>query len=334
MIIPVYNGVGYIRSMIDMIKAQTYKNIEVIVIDDGSTDGTLEECRYLTQGNDMFRILSKANGGASSARNYGVKNSRGDFIAFIDVDDYIYPEYLEKLYNLIIKYGADWSQCSFIKARENDQIRKYNKMRICLEDGDRRNVLVFDRRTAMIDFAYRRHLNGYPVLKLIKKEIAEQIAFREDLKYSEDYTYIYELIKKTNKVVYIDSVEYLYIQRKGSAVHMKRNRAAEYEKGWEQLKKIYEDVSKTMPYAKRGVLEKCYMQAVKDVSRICDRKSDRKYLNELYGFIKQNGKIVFDDKENTIIRRGLGLAGWISPPIVCFICSIMLHNGFMLRRTA
>lgn len=253
-IIPVYNGVNYLQSMVDMINAQTLKNIEVIVVDDGSTDGTLEECRRLTQGNDIFRIESKANGGASSARNYGVKSSRGDFIAFVDADDYIYPEYFEKLYDLIIQYDADWSQCSFIKVKEDDHIQKYDKMRVH-KDKDNRKVLVFDRNAAMTDFAYRRHLNGYPVLKLIKREIAEMITFREDLKYSEDYTYIYELIKKTDRAVYIDSVEYLYIQRKESAVHMKRNRAMEYQKGWEQLKKIYEEVAKIMPHAGGGDLK-------------------------------------------------------------------------------
>ena len=333
-IIPVYNGVNYIQNMIDMINAQTYRNIETVIVNDGSTDGTLEECKRLTQGNSMFRILTKENGGVSSARNYGMKNSRGDFIAFIDVDDYIYPEYLEKLYNLLIKYDADWSQCSFIKVKEFYKAKYYEKIRLCSTCEDFKNVYIFDRKSAMIDFAYRRHINGFPYLKLIKRRIAEQIAFREDLKYSEDYTYIYELIKKTDKVVYINSVEYLYIQREKSATHVKQDRMTEYQRGWEQLKLIYEEVADTMPYAEKGVLEKCYMQAVKDASRIYDKKTDRKYLYELYYFIKQNGKIIYTDEENTFIRRLLGLAGWISPQIICFICSIMLNNGFMLRRTA
>ncbi len=254
-IIPVYNGVNYLQSMVDMINAQTLKNIEVIVVDDGSTDGTLEECRRLTQGNDIFRIESKTNGGASSARNYGMRRCKGDFIAFIDVDDYVYPEYLEKLYELIIRYDADWSQCSFIKVKKNDQPRKYDRMRVCPKGEGGKEVLVFDGRAAMIDFAYRRHLNGYPVLKLIKRELAEQITFREDLKYSEDYAYIYELIKKTDRAVYIDSVEYLYIQQKESAVHMRRSSTVEYQKGWEQLKKIYGEVVKIMPHAGGGYLK-------------------------------------------------------------------------------
>jgi len=332
-IIPVYNGFDYIQNMISMINAQTYKHIEVIIVDDGSTDDTLSECRRLTQGNNIFQVLSKANAGVSSARNYGVKKSKGDFIAFIDADDYVYPEYLEKLYSLITQYDADWSQCSFIKVKEHYRANQYERMRTCITDKQNENVLLFNKEKAMIDFAYRRHITGSAYLKLIKREIAEQIVFREDLKYSEDYTYTYELIKKTNRVAYLDSVEYLYIQRKESAIHMKRNSTLEYQKGWEQLKMIYKEVEQNMPYARGGVLERCYMQAIKEVSRIWDRETDKKYLDELYKFIKQNGKSVFDDSENTIIRRILGLSGWISPLIICFICSIMLQNGFMLRKT-
>lgn len=333
-IIPIYNGEQYLQNMVSMIKAQTYRNIEVIVVDDGSRDNTVNKIKDLTQGDFRFQIYSKPNGGVSSARNYGMQKATGNYVTYVDADDYIFPEYLEKLYYLITKYDADWSQCSFIKVKEKEQKNRYDKMRIDLSDGDKEKVILFNPENALKDFAYRRNLNGYPFLKLIRIDIAKQIFFREDLKYAEDYTYVYELLKKTSKVVYWNTVEYLYIQHESSATHTNRNGILEYRKGWEQLNRIYQEVYTALPEAAGGIREKCYMQAIKDTSRINDKKDGTDYLKLLYKFIKENGKLVLNDRENKCFRRLLGLAGYISPEITCALCGLMLKKGYSLRRLA
>lgn len=333
-IIPVYNGQRHIEHMINMLKAQTYKNIEAIIVNDGSTDDTVKLCIQYIGEHNRFKLLSKDNGGVSTARNYGVKHATGQYITFVDVDDYIYPEYVEKLYYLISKYNADWVQCSFIKVADTYYERKYEKYRkdISLRNDD--GEIVFDHESAIFDFGYRRHLGGHPYLKLIRRDLADKVLFRTDLKYGEDYTYVYELLKLSKRVAYIDSIEYLYVQQSDSATHLSKDRTHDYYKTWKRLNHIYQEVQELFPDAAGGFLEKCYMQAIKDMSRIKDKQKYNDYVRELYEFIRKNGTKVFADRNNKLFHKLLGLAGGVAPHLTCGICAILFSRGFYLRRVS
>lgn len=190
LIIPIFNGAEFIPQLIGMIKEQTYEKLDIIVIDDGSTDETLRLCREYCKDDLRFRIFTKKNGGVSSARNLGLLNSKGEYVGFVDADDYIYPEYIEKLIYFVQKYDADWAQCSFIKVPVNYNLEKYQNSRI-VDYKNSKKYIVFDKENAITDFAYRRHLTGFPYLKLIRSSLAKQISFNTSLKYGEDYIYIY-----------------------------------------------------------------------------------------------------------------------------------------------
>lgn len=331
-IIPIYNGQRHIKHMVDMIKAQTYVNLEILIVNDGSTDDTAALCEKYIDADKRFKLLCKENEGVSVARNYGVEHAAGQYIAFIDVDDYVYPEYIQKLFYLIKKYGADWSQCSFIKVSDTYNAEKYEKYRKKTYLG--KGEFVFNREEAIFDFGYRKHLGGYSYLKLIKKDLAKRLSFNKELKYGEDYMYVYEMLKISQKIAYIDSVEYLYVQNNDSATHQTKNRIQDYYKTWKQLNLIREEVKSLFPYAEGGFLEKCYIQAIKDTTRIADRKKYTPHLMELYTFIKENGKKVFIDPNNRGINRLLGLVGFISPRILCGLCHILVSKGFCFKRTA
>lgn len=333
-IVPIYNGQRHIEHMVNMLKAQTYPHIEVLIVNDGSTDRTEELCKLHTSDDARFVIFNKANGGVSTARNYGVEHATGQYITFVDVDDYIYPEYVEKLYYLIKKYDADWSQSSFIKVAEDYEPVKYEKYRKNIQEGNDDRELVLDKDEAIFDFGYRKHLVGYPYLKLIKKELAEKLVFRTDLRYGEDYTYVYDLINISKKIAYVDSIEYLYVQQSDSVTHQTKDRTQDFYKTWKQLNSIYGEVQQMAPHAAGGFLEKCYMQAIKDTSRIVDKKQYKAYLNELYTFIKANGLKVFIDKNNKLFHKLLGMAGFISPRLTCGISAFMFSKGFCLKRTS
>lgn len=333
-IVPVYNGQRHIEHMINMLKAQTYKNIEVIIVNDGSTDDTAKLCIQYIGEDTMFKLLSKDNGGVSTARNYGVEHAAGQYITFVDVDDYIYPEYVEKLYYLISKYNADWAQCSFIKVTDTYYEGKYEKYRKDISLKNDEGELVLDHESAIFDFGYRRHLGGYPYLKLIKRDLADKVSFRTDLKYGEDYTYVYELLKLSQRVAYIDSIEYLYVQQSDSETHRTKDRTQDYYKTWKQLNHIYQEVQELFPDAAGGFLEKCYMQAIKDTSRIKDKRKYQDYSKELYRFIRKNGTKVFADRNNKLFHKLLGLAGSVSPQLTCGISAILFSYGFSLRRVS
>lgn len=119
-IVPVYNVENYVEQCLQSIIAQTYKNIEIVVVDDGSTDSSGEICDLLAETDSRIAVYHKSNGGISAARNDGVDKSNGEYIAFIDSDDIIAPTYLEYLYKLLTDNDADISCCSFIKTSDRE----------------------------------------------------------------------------------------------------------------------------------------------------------------------------------------------------------------------
>ena len=128
-IVPVYNVELYLQQCIDSILNQTYSNLEIILIDDGSTDNSSIICDINLEKDHRIKVIHKQNGGLSNARNVGVKNAQGKFVAFIDSDDYISEDYIEVLYRLICKYNADISVCRFryVFGNVEDQVDGKNK---------------------------------------------------------------------------------------------------------------------------------------------------------------------------------------------------------------
>ena len=99
-IVPVYNNADHLKDCIQSLKAQSYDNLELIFVNDGSTDNSAE----ILQKEESIRLINKENGGAASARNRGIDEASGEYITFVDADDYISPDYVKKLYGLIEKY--------------------------------------------------------------------------------------------------------------------------------------------------------------------------------------------------------------------------------------
>lgn len=118
-VVPCYNVEKQIKRCIDSIKNQSYKNYEVLLIDDGSKDKTKEIIKTEIKNDKRFKYLYKKNGGVSSARNYGIEKSTGKYLCFIDSDDYVEKDYLEELYKSLIENNADISICSFLRVYEN-----------------------------------------------------------------------------------------------------------------------------------------------------------------------------------------------------------------------
>lgn len=118
-VVPVYNVEKYVARCIKSILHQTYKNIEILIINDGSTDNSLEECNYFLD-DVRVKVFTKKNGGLSDARNYGLKRAKGKYICFIDSDDYIHPKYIELLYQFITEKKLDIIECSYVRSSLND----------------------------------------------------------------------------------------------------------------------------------------------------------------------------------------------------------------------
>ena len=118
-IIPIYKVELYLERCIQSVLMQTYHNLEIILVDDGSPDLCGEICEDFAQKDSRVRVYHKQNGGLSDARNYGVEQAHGTYITFIDADDYVAPDYVEYLVGLLVKFDADISCCCMIKTTEN-----------------------------------------------------------------------------------------------------------------------------------------------------------------------------------------------------------------------
>ena len=113
-IIPVYNAEPFIYKAIESLKNQTYTNIEVIIVDDGSTDNSYDKCKYLIENDHRFKLFHKQNGGVSSARNYGIKKSSGEYISFLDSDDYIDKNCFNRINSIIKKYNPEIVRYNYV----------------------------------------------------------------------------------------------------------------------------------------------------------------------------------------------------------------------------
>lgn len=199
-VVPVYNAGPYLRQCLDSIAAQTYSHMEVILVDDASTDGSGQICKEYAERDERFQYVRfPANRGPSAARNEGVGRAAGAFLSFVDADDYVEPDLLEKLYRSLTESGADISTCGA------DGIR--------LESGPARTYF---RAEAVCCLAKGAPFNHVPWGKLYCAELARACPFDENVFYSEDLLFLYEALKRSEKVSCIPDVLYHYVSREGS----------------------------------------------------------------------------------------------------------------------
>lgn len=126
-IVPIYNSEKFLKECIESIINQSFKNIEIILVNDGSTDNSLKICEYYANIDKRIKIINKKNEGVSVARNVGIKNANGKYIGFVDSDDFINLTMYENLYNIMNKYNVDFVMCKYFRVDENLNIKEVNE---------------------------------------------------------------------------------------------------------------------------------------------------------------------------------------------------------------
>ena len=208
-IVPVYNVEMYLQECVDSILAQTYKHIEVILVNDGSLDKCGKICDENEKRDSRVIVLHMENQGVSSARNVGIEAAKGEYITFVDADDYIENDMLELLWQNITEHQADISCCGFYIAYKN-----FNKR----NDYSKKTTLLYGDK-AIEEFLIGRAPNSFVVGKLYKKLIFRKIRFPTDIAYCEDVFVTIEALLESNTIVCDTAPKYYYRQRKSSVVH-------------------------------------------------------------------------------------------------------------------
>ncbi len=217
-IVPVYNVENYLKQCLDSILCQTFPDIEIICVNDGSTDGSRQILEEYKRKDSRIIIADKQNGGLSSARNAGMRIARGGFISFVDSDDWIEPDMLEKLYNSIVKLNTDIAICA---------VHRYDEAGQKTDDTDPYYTLgYFDKSFDNRAFSYK---DAKPFLmdvcvtawnKLYRRSLIEKCSawYPEGLIF-EDGPFFYKLFFNTDRVSLVRDFLYYYrINRKGSIV--------------------------------------------------------------------------------------------------------------------
>ncbi len=239
-IVPIYKVEKYLRRCIESILNQTYKNLEIILVNDGSPDNCRDICIEYSRLYDNIHYYEKSNGGLSDARNYGIERATGKYIGFIDSDDYICDNFYSVLYSDMINNNADISCVSYIE-KFDDDFDNYKS-----DNNATDSVEVFDRYSAIeLLFSFDKFQN-FAWNKLYRSELFENIRYPVG-KNMEDLGTTYKLFLKSNRITFNKNKLYYYIQRDGSILH-NRNRKYYIDKlaltvnRYVELKKIYPEM--------------------------------------------------------------------------------------------
>lgn len=220
-LMPAFNVEKYITMAIDSVLSQTLSDFELIIINDGSTDGTGEIIEKYKETDARIRVFHMENGGLANARNIAMSYARGAYITFIDSDDAVKENYLECLYDNAVKYNADVVFSSFYRYVEEEKTYYY----VILEQG----YEVKEFTGQEIYQNYYRPVNGYNIAlavawgKLFKKEIADKLYFPKGKIHEDSFT-TYKAYLLSDKIVYVNKHLYMYRQRSNSIMASKWSR--------------------------------------------------------------------------------------------------------------
>ncbi len=209
-IIPAYNVSNYIGECIDSILSQSYSNLEVIIVDDGSTDNTAEICKAFKDS--RIRYFKKENGGVSSARNYGLDCVQGACVLFVDSDDFLEKNMIEVLVDKMVKSNSDISVCGAYKYYSDG--RK-------IENQQTQSEIILDKLTSIKWIYDFDHYGSGLWNKLFRVEVLKDIRFPIG-KVAEDYSVMYKVFYRANKIIYDSIPLYNYRQRQSSLTKRKK----------------------------------------------------------------------------------------------------------------
>lgn len=205
-VVPVYNVEKYFDNCVESLVNQTYSELEIILVDDGSSDGCPQMCDEWAGKDTRIKVIHKTNGGLSDARNAGMKIATGKYISFIDSDDYIALDFFETLLSVMKKENSDIVECGVVKFYEDSRFEKYS---------DDLAVTTFETESALSGLIAENPFHQHVWNKLYKTKLVKDIPYAFG-KLNEDEFWTYQAFGRAQKVSKINKTMYYYFQRSGS----------------------------------------------------------------------------------------------------------------------
>lgn len=285
-IIPVYNTKPYLNACLESVVGQTYRDLEIILVDDGSTDGSGELCDEWGQKDPRIVVLHKQNGGQGEARNLGMEIAKGEYIGFVDSDDIIAPQMYECLFNELRQYQADMIQCAMIQFtkfpfRSFPSADEHAVRKLCGEDKYR-------------CYFFEKNITSTCPNVLIKASLAKKNLFDLGMK-NEDVMWIYRAVRDSETLLLTDEAFYAYYQRPGSTMN-----SGYSERKFDAMKAdrmradaVRKELPAYYPYAERAYAGIC-MYHYQWLCRLPDSDEYRGYRERLHQmFLDSDLKAVY-----------------------------------------
>ncbi|MBE5740949.1 MAG: glycosyltransferase [Clostridiales bacterium] len=214
-IIPVYKVEKYLDKCVESVVNQTYKNLEIILVDDGSPDRCPQMCDEWAKKDERIKVVHKQNGGLSSARNAGMEVATGEYIAFLDSDDFVDITMYQKLYDKMLEERSDICMCGITHVYEdgNTQIIKETNLTNLNKENVFKYLIVYNSYVEKNIF-YTDNIMGSVWRSLYKKELLDNLLFTNI--YCEDIIFMIDVFQRVNKISAVDENLYYYLQRQGS----------------------------------------------------------------------------------------------------------------------
>lgn len=283
-IVPVYKVEDYLERCIESVRNQTYTNIEIILVDDGSPDACPQICDRYARQDARIKVIHKENGGLSDARNRGIDAAKGEYIGFVDSDDYIHPEMYMELWQSMKKTGADIAACGVekVSADSKPDVQQIKNNAVNVYTGRQAVENIFDGTL------YLQSVVAWN--KLYKKELFENVRYPVGKIHEDEFT-TYVLFYKCNKVVYNTGRYYYYYQRTDSIMGgRKTSFSADGLEAYEQMAAFFEKkgephIVQLIKYRYLCLLKKyaCELRKLGDqnTSKMLDEKYRKEYKNSI-----------------------------------------------------
>ena len=284
-IIPIFNVEDKLNKCIQSVINQTYSNLEIILVNDGSTDNSFKICKEFENSDNRIKLISIENNGVSNARNIGIKNAKGKYIGFVDSDDYIDNDMFEILYSNIEDNDADLSIIGYQietinkKIIKNTNLNQYKKIEIMTQSQAYEKIL--DKNS----------FQGYCWNKLFKSELLKDILFDVNIYICEDLLFVCEYLKKCKTIVYDSKNSYHYIYYPNSSWNM------EYSPKWATILESYNriiNIYKNLDKNLESLIIYTYFKVNCNLKYKIKKSKGKDYviLREIENNIKENYKFI------------------------------------------
>lgn len=313
-IVPIYNVRAFLEQTLESIRKQTYRNIEVLLIDDGSTDGSGAICDKYHDADDRFFVFHIENGGVSKARNYGLDRVTGDYVMFIDSDDLVNPKYIQLMLHIAKSTDSRIVTCKFLNGEYYTQSAFEEK--ISTDHPEIVKTILHEYR------ATSRYAHNGVWAGIYKTSLTKGLRFTSDLYIGEDTLYFYQMFKRAGSLTFINEGLYYYRYRGNSLLHSQFSEKQLTEiTSWERAISLFEKMPPSFLnefYAATGI--RCKKILMKAIRAGFD---DQFVIGELFRKTGKYGIYVVRSREISVRSKLLYCA---------FLCAPRLYVKLSLAR--